>query len=455
MKTIAVLIAILAIAPHGLRAQDTAEAIPEKTQETQAPQEPNASSSSQAATTQAQLATQAPSNSSIDNTLDATEDDSDTIRHTAVPWNEHRGRYFTIRFGAGFLDEFAAYAQDQQSKEQFTLGPNDRVRDFRFIMGGSFPKFKPITWSAGVMYDAPTNSWLVRQTGIMIAIPKIWGHIFIGRGKEGFSLNKVMTGYDGWTMERFTMSDATIPILADGFKWLGFIPKIGLLWNVGYYNDVVSKGQSFSTYSSQEVARIAWLPILSDERRTVLHLGLNLRYGVPVDHELRLKSRPEAFPAPFFVDTGTFPAKSTTMTGYEAYYRTGPWLFGSEYWFTHVSSPSEGNPLFNGGDVVATWLLTGETRAYDTAGGFFREVVPTKSLFDGGPGAWELLMRYSDINLDSGPINGGKFRRITPGINWYLTDSVRLEFEYGYGHLDRFNLHGNTQFFQMRIQLQL
>jgi phosphate-selective porin OprO/OprP len=466
VRSLPIFFAMLALAPWGLRAQDTVGATPEpaveKAQDAQVSQEANSEKTSDSSqvpskpdTNKAQNTTQAPSNSSVDNTLDATEGDADIDRHTVVPWNEYRGRNFTIRFGAGFLYEVAAYSQDTQSKEQFALSPDGKLRDFRFILGGSFPKLKRLTWSAGIMYDAPTNSWLIRQTGVMIAIPEIWGHIFIGRGKEGFSLNKVMTGYDGWTMERFTMSDATIPILADGIKWLGYVPKLGLLWNVGYYNDFASKGQSFSTYSSEEVARVAWLPILSDERRTVLHLGVNLRYGVALNGQLRLKSRPEAFPAPYFVDTGTFPANSTTMAGYEVYYRTGPWMFGSEYWFTHVSSSSEGNPLFKGGDAVATYLLTGETRVYDTAGGFFREIVPARPVFKGGPGAWELLLRYSGIDLNSRSIQGGQFQRITPGLNWYLTDSVRLEFEYGYGHLDRFNLHGNTQFFQTRIQLQL
>lgn len=469
VNALAISIAMLALAPRGLRAQDTAgetsEPVVEKALDAQASQEAspeNASDSSgapsDAASQKPQASTQAPSppNSSVDDTIDATEGDADIDRHTAVPWNEIRRPYFTIRFGAGLLCEVVGYTQDAQSKEQFDISTDSRLRDFRFILGGSFPKLpRSVTWSAGIMYDAPTHSWLVRQTGVMIAVPEIWGHIFIGRGKEGFSLNKVMTGYDGWTMERATISDATIPILADGIKWLGFVPKLGILWNVGYYNDFVSKGQSFSTYSSQEVARVAWLPILSDERRKVLHLGVNFRYGMAKDGQLRLKSRPEAFPSPYFVDTGTFPAKSTTIAGYEVYYRTGPWLFGSEYWWVHTSSPSEGNPLFKGGDWVATYLITGETRVYDTAGGFFREIVPKRPVFNGGPGAWELLLRYSQINLDSGPIQGGQFKRITPGVNWYLTDSVRFEFEYGYGHLDRFNLSGNTQFFQARIQLQL
>jgi phosphate-selective porin OprO/OprP len=39
-------------------------------------------------------------------------------------------------------------------------------------------------------------------------------------------------------------------------------------------------------------------------------------------------------------------------------------------------------------------------------------------------------------------------------VNWYMSDQVRLELNYGYGSLDRFNLVGKTQFFQSRLQLQ-
>jgi phosphate-selective porin OprO/OprP len=75
-------------------------------------------------------------------------------------------------------------------------------------------------------------------------------------------------------------------------------------------------------------------------------------------------------------------------------------------------------------------------------------------VFSGGPGAVELVARYSDINLDNQLISGGKFKRFTPMVNWYLTDYLRLEAAYGIGRLDRFNLTGNTQFFQTRLQLE-
>jgi len=42
--------------------------------------------------------------------------------------------------------------------------------------------------------------------------------------------------------------------------------------------------------------------------------------------------------------------------------------------------------------------------------------------------------------------------RFTSQVNWYLSQNLRLEFNYGYGRLNRFDLKGNTQFLQSRFQ---
>ena len=34
---------------------------------------------------------------------------------------------------------------------------------------------------------------------------------------------------------------------------------------------------------------------------------------------------------------------------------------------------------------------------------------------------------------------------------WHLMDYMRIQAGYGYGRLDRFDLEGNTQFFQLRL----
>jgi phosphate-selective porin OprO/OprP len=393
-----------------------------------------------------------PTAAGIDDTIEAGEAEAEEPRRRLVRWNEFEGPFFTVRLGAGALYDVAAFEQDDESRQQLTLDAEGKLRDFRLLLKGRLKFDRAVTWSSGIMYDAANDQWLFRETGLMVEVPEISGHIFVGRTKEGFSLNKVMVGYAGWTMERSTISDATIPILADGVKWLGYAPSLGLIWNLGAYGDWLSEDQAFSSYDNQIVGRLARVTLRPN--RTLLHVGLSARYGKPDDGVLRLRSRPEVNPAPYFVDTSEFAAGSTTMVAPEIYLRRGPLLLGSEYFFQSVDAAEAGDPSFHGGDVVVTWLATGETRTYNTRGGFFNQVSPARTVFEGGRGAWELVGRFSYIDLDDGPISGGRFWRVTPMLNWYLSDHVRLEAAYGYGSLDRFALVGKTHFFQSRLQLQ-
>ncbi len=208
MKALLLLLAIISLAEGNAAAQE----------KTAPPPDPAAANAEATLAQNSQDVSQEPPQT-LENTIEA-EQSSEPPRRRLVRWNEYQGPYFTVRAGAGLLLEVAGFAQDEDSKKQIEMHPDQRLRDFRFILAGKlFPQWKrSVTWSAGIMYDGPNHQWLVRQTGVMIAVPELWGHFFIGRSKEGFSLNKVMVGYDGWTMERATISDASIPILADGIK---------------------------------------------------------------------------------------------------------------------------------------------------------------------------------------------------------------------------------------------
>lgn len=374
-------------------------------------------------------------------------------------WRLFNGRFTTFKFGGGFLYEFAGFSQDAKGKAQTdSLGAGLEnafaIRDFRVTVSGQLKTKRTINWKAGFMYDDANRSWFVRETGIMVGIPELWGNIFVGRTKEGFSMNKVMVGYAGWTMERQMALDV-IPILADGVKWLAFLPKQRIWWNAGIYTDWLSEGQSFSTYKWQTAGRFGWLPVYSAEENVVFHVGVSYRYGKVKAGEIRVRSRPEADPAPQFIDTGKFPTDHSNQIGGEAYYRSGPLMIGSEIDMHRFSSSESGDPAFVGGDVMVSYFLTGESRPYYTAIAIFGVVPVKKSVFKGGPGAWEVLFRASTLDLDGGTLQGGKFWRITPMVNWYLSKDVRFELAYGYGVLDRFNLKGATQLFQTRLQLTL
>ena len=65
------------------------------------------------------------------------------------------------------------------------------------------------------------------------------------------------------------------------------------------------------------------------------------------------------------------------------------------------------------------------------------------------------VARWSSIDLTNAAVQGGKFDRLSGALSWYPTSQVRLEFNYGYGRLDRDGVRGRTNFYQLRLQLQL
>jgi phosphate-selective porin OprO/OprP len=227
-------------------------------------------------------------------------------------------------------------------------------------------------------------------------------------------------------------------------------------YGLGWFHDSRSENESFNRNDRQFAARGVWLPFAGGNSGNLLHLALEARFAASNDGFLQYRSKPESFEAQSYaIDTGKFPAEHATTLGVEAYYRHGPLVIGSEYFFNMVASHEMNNPSFHGGEVFAAYTLTGETRPYNGRGAYFEKISPKRSVFDGGSGAWEAVLRYSYADLDSELVRGGKFWRITPMLNWHMSDNVRLEFVTGYGMLDRFGKDGGTVFLQSRVQFQL
>ena len=137
------------------------------------------------------------------------------------------------------------------------------------------------------MYDKAKNDWRFRQTGIMVEVPELWGSIFVGRTKEGFSTSKIMVGYQGWTNERAAINDALLPILADGIKWSGYVPSGKFVYNFGWFGDSRTENESFNKNDNQFAARAVWLPFTGTDKG-ILHLALEARSAASNDGFLQL-----------------------------------------------------------------------------------------------------------------------------------------------------------------------
>jgi phosphate-selective porin OprO and OprP len=364
--------------------------------------------------------------------------------------------YFSLRFGGGLLNDYTHVEQNEDNEQQLpALHSEIGIRDLRVLVSGRTP-WKPITYTSGYMYDAAKNEWVFRQTGLKISVEPLHGYFFLGRTKEGFSTNKMMVGYYGWFNERSAANDAFIPILADGVRWTAASPGGSIVYNLGAYADPLSDKQSFNKNDWQAVGRVVWLPLGTETEEGLLHLAAEGRVAGANDGKLQYKSKAEGFLLQSSaVDTGAFDADNSLMGGLEGYYVDGPFSSGFEYYVNQVLSSPASDPFFHGGDAFAAYLLTGETHPYKGASGVFEDVIPKKTFFEGGAGAWELAFRLSHVDLDSGTIEGGTLTKITALVNWYLNEQLRFELAYGYGMLDRFDNTGGLHLIQTRVQLQV
>ncbi len=130
------------------------------------------------------------------------------------------------------------------------------------------------------------------------------------------------------------------------------------------------------------------------------------------------------------------------------------------------------NRSFNGGYVELSYFLTGENRYYDRRygrlGSYYIDRPNTPFWLtrgeDGrltmGRGAWEVAARYSYLNLNDGPVQGGVLNGVEAGVNWYLNNNVKVQFEYMYNEREdkssavNGNTPGSIQAIGTRVQWQ-
>lgn len=165
-------------------------------------------------------------------------------------------------------------------------------------------------------------------------------------------------------------------------------------------------------------ARVTLTPIDADG--SLLHLGAAVTTERP-QGEVKFRARPESRPTDTrFVKTGGLDDVSrVNQLGLELAWQRGPFTAQAEWMGAKAERRANPDASFDGWYVAASWMLSGEQRRYKN-GAF-------KGLDAGGSyGAWELTARYSHVDLDDGPVRGGRESNVTLGVNWYGGEHWRI-----------------------------
>jgi phosphate-selective porin OprO/OprP len=202
--------------------------------------------------------------------------------------------------------------------------------------------------------------------------------------------------------------------------------------------------------------RLTFAPIDEGDGEQLLHFGVALAERLPTKGIIIINQQPQSPLLEFndsvsspFVPTLMIPATFQHILNAQVAAARGSLWTQAEWYGTFIDQSGGGGDVFyHGNHVDVGYFVTGEHRAYDSASGVFGPVRVNHPVFCGpashgrslGLGAWELTARFAwldffDPNTPLGPNGqqqGVELAQGTVGVNWYLTDRVRILFNYTY-----------------------
>jgi phosphate-selective porin OprO/OprP len=245
--------------------------------------------------------------------------------------------------------------------------------------------------------------------------------------------------------------------MATGFLLGGAVSAHGETWTaaMGFFQEPIDDEEDRKETEGDGVTgRVTFLPWQDDDMLIHLGVGLEAR-DLDSGSGFRLRTRPEAaLAASRLLDTGTLAnVDQFTTLNLEGAWRDGPFSLQGQYlhMFTDRAAAIP-DAEFKGWYAQASWIVTGEQRDYSKSSGVFTTVEPEEDF-----GAVEVAVRYSTLDLEDETVNGGEETNVTLGINWYVTDYMRLMANFIHAELDpnRSGTDEDVQIGQARLQLNM
>ena len=323
----------------------------------------------------------------------------------------------------------------------------DYVVEYDFVNSVNDNPGTPASASNVIQVTAPTDGYFTfHETPIV-------GNVKVGLQKEPIGLEHLTSSRHLDLMERSFNQDAYTGPNNNGFSlgasaYNNFGEDDRGWWQTGVFKNSVNP----FAYAADDGAyawtsRLVYLLWDEDEGRKLLHVGGSYSNRDPLDKIRRIRSRgslrngPGAL-NPVFADSGTFVTDDENLYAAEMSMVLGSFQLQSEYIASTNSnatnlSGNHGTYFTNGYYVMASYFLTGEHRAYDKKAGVFGRVIPFRNsrwcpedCAEQGWGAWQILARYSNLDLNDSGITGGRIDDYTAGVNWFLNPNMKIQANY-------------------------
>lgn len=269
-----------------------------------------------------------------------------------------------------------------------------------------------------------------------------------GKFKPFVGLERLQGGGDIKFIERSYVSNNFLPNRGLGASLYGDVWGNKFSYAVGLFNGTADGGEDTTRIDSDNdkeyAARVFTTPFKgSDSALEGLGFGIAATYSDSRQTALPSYKTPSQSNNFFTYTTGTVGDGTRIRWAPQAYYYNGPLGVIAEYARVNQdvrnAAGTVSDKLKNDAwQIAASWVLTGEDAS-------FKSVKP-KTPFETGKegwGAWEIVARYQENNIDSSAFNtsaGNRFANpLTSakeaktwgiGLNWYLNQWVRLATNY-------------------------
>jgi len=365
---------------------------------------------------------------------------------------------FRISLGGTIMADWAAAFTDKGDDDALAeqRGFGSEFRRARLNISGSI--FESVEFKA--QWNFADDEVRTEDLWMALTDLPVVGMLKIGNFKEPFSLEEQTSSRYITFMER-GLPLALAPSYNRGLAvGTDFLDGRGS-WTVGVFEETQGGQARHDNHDDwNATARATFAPVHQAQAERLLHLGAAYSHGFRAGAAtpLRYSASPETHLLAPVADTRgntsflavdeDIPVDRVDLFGGEAATVLGPLSLQSEAIFALVNPDrpggeamdSDGDFLFWGYYIFASYFLTGEHRPYSN--GSFGRVKPRRDfdLKDGGWGAWELAARWSylDLNdsLGQSRVRGGKLGDMTLGGNWYLNPHARVMLNYIYSTLD-------------------